>query len=88
MMVDATSGIPVIDGVNPTSELSQEVSNVKEFVSQPIIPMNIAGKNDSNPQEAFQNDIISVINGDMTSGELVEKMDAVWDSEKYTAQFK
>lgn len=88
MMVDATSGIPVIDGVNPTSELSQEVSNVKEFVSQPIIPMNIAGKNDSNPQEAFQNDIISVINGDMTSGELVEKMDALWDSEKYTAQFK
>lgn len=88
MMVDATSGIPVIEGVNPTSELSQEVSDVKEFVSQPIIPMNIAGKDDSNPQEAFQNDIISVMNGDMSSDELIKKMDAVWDSEKYVAQFK
>lgn len=88
MMVDATSGIPVIDGVEPTSELSKEVAEVAEYVSQPIIPLNIAGKNDSNPQDVFTNDIISIVNGDETSSELVEKMNEVWDSEKYVAQFK
>ena len=50
--------------------------------------MNIAGANNSNPQEVFCNYILSAASGEKTIHEVAELMNEAWNAEAYAALFK
>lgn len=88
LMVAATNGIPIIDGIEIADPVMEEVATAPEYAGFYNIPMNIAGINSTNPQEVFMNNILAVIDGSMTSMELAEKMDDAWDPAAYAAIFE
>lgn len=88
IMVDAVAGIPVTDEATINDALMQEVATAPDYAAFPNIAMNIAGANDSNPQNVFCDYILSVANGERTIHELAELMNEVWNAEAYAALFK
>ena len=88
IIVDAVKGVPVTEDATSSDALVQEIGYAPAYTAMPLIQLNIAGANDSNPQSAFGTYILDVFGGNMTAGTLVKKMDEVWDSDAYVELFK
>ena len=88
LMVDAVAGIPVTTEATINDALMQEVATAPDYAAFPNIAMNIAGANNSNPQEVFCNYILSAASGEKTIHEVAELMNEAWNAEAYAALFK